>query len=351
MNNLTLLGLLLLLLMVLAGYLRGLFRILVALTALLVSSLVAVPLSFTTRWAVDGIGMIPLTFKPLAAAVLTGVLFFIILQSAGEYFLHRREKKLKEEGNPPMTKWERIGGAVFGILWGFVFYAFILTGIDVIASVDETMSRAAAATKDLAAVRQKLENRQPDGRKGGITAQSGSGSGGHSASQPPEPSPEESADSSSSFLQSQIREPLANFRAQLKSSIYAPLVKKFNPVNEKASRTMEKLMVVVRDQSCYEKFQSHPVVTELSKNPRLQELANDPEIRKIIQEKRYGDLLNNPKVAALLNDRQVLKDFRSVDIEKVLDEVTIEKGAQGKPTDKRTQADPEEKGAMEKTVQ
>lgn len=331
MNTLTMLGILLMFLMIMAGYFRGILRVLVALAALFVASFIAVPLSFTTRWAVDKIELIPLTFKPLGAALLAGILFFAIFQSAGEYILHTREKKLKEEGNPPIAKWERYGGVIFGILWGFILYAFILTGVDVIASVDETMNRAAAASKELALLRQKPGFQSPDAHKAGAnasTAQKGGSnapSENHSAAGATAIPQEETPDNPSTYLESQIREPLANFRAQLKSSFYAPVVKKFNPVNEKASRTLEKLMVVVKDPTFFEKFQSHPVVAQLSKNPRIQELSQDEEIKKIIQEKRYKDLLDNPKIAVLLNDRQLFKDFSNVDIEKVLDEVTIEK--------------------------
>ncbi len=331
MNTLTLYGLILILLMVLVGYLRGLLRILVALIALFVSSFIAVPLSFTTRWIVDKIGLVPLTFKPLVAALLTAIVFFVIIQSVGEYFIHRREKKMKDEGNPPLARWERYGGALFGVLWGFILYALILTGIDVIASVDETINRAAIASKELTHLRQASESHLPAGQKGGAnapTAQKGGSntpSGTHGEVGSTALPAEEPAENPSTFLETQIRGPLANFRTQLKSSLYAPVVKRFNPVNEKASRTLEKLMVVVKDPTFFQNFQNHPAVAQLSKNPRIQQLAEDAEIRKIIQEKRYRDLLDNPKVAALLNDRQVLKEFTSVDIEKVLDEVTIEK--------------------------
>jgi len=331
MNTLNLLGILLILLMITAGYFRGVLRVLVALFALFISSYIAVPLSFTTRWAVDRIELIPLTFKPVGAALLAGILFFVIFQSAGEYILHRREKKFKEEGKPPMAKWERYGGVIFGILWGFLLYAFILTGVDVIASVDETMNRAAAASKELALLRQKSVLQSTDACKSSVNtstvkkSRSSDPSVSSSDAQETAVSSEETPDSPSTYLESQIREPLSNFRSQLKSSIYAPVVKKFNPVDEKASRTLEKLVVVVRDPAFFEKFQSHPVVTKLSGNPRIKELAQDAEIKKIIQEKRYRDLLDNPKIAAILNDRQVLKDFTGVDIEKVLDEVTIEK--------------------------
>jgi len=290
--GITFIGILLILVMFVLGYYRGILRIIVAFGALLIASLIATPLSFLTRWMVNCIGAVPLALKPIGSILASGILLFLIFQITGEYFIAKREKELNEKELPPMKEFERYGGALFGALWGFLLILLILTGIDIIGSVQETMNKVTI-----------LQAQQNLVKKPGETP----------------------SEQSTPEINAQAEEEPPLLRDELKSSIYYVLVKKINPVNEKAQKTLEKLMTVVGDEKLFDRFQNHPVITRLAQNPKIISLSKDEEIGRAIRSSNFKELLNNPRIASLVNDRKIHREFKNVDINAILDEVMATK--------------------------
>lgn len=274
--SVTLIGFAVILLFTVIGYFRGILRILVAFASLLLAAILARPLSFMCGWAAERADFVPKTLAPLAAVFATGFLFFLICIVAGEVYLRRREERRDWEGLPAKERWERLGGAVAGGVWGFVLVLITLIGLEIVGNVEEIALKAVAGPA------------QPT-----------------DAAQPP-PAPE------GEFI---------TLRKEIELSPFGLFVEQANPVDDRVLKTFEDLMYVAGDPDLFEQFRNHPVISHFADDPRIIAVAEDPEIQQQVQAKQFFELLDNEKIAALLKEDDLFDELKRVDLGAILREI------------------------------
>jgi hypothetical protein len=288
--SLNLIGILLIGVIVVMGYLRGIFRILIAFLSLLLSAILAKPFSFTTSWLINKIDFIPLALKPFATLLATGILLFLIFFFLGSVLVSMREGKREEEGLPRIPFWERVGGALLGGIWGLFLVVIIFTGLEIIGSFEEVSERISAGIKT---------NKEDDFLKKdwfdlGRERRSSKGSFGV-------------------------------LKENVQKSLFAPLVKEINPLDEKITKIFENLITVMSDPDLLQQLKNHPEISHLTENPKLIKVAEDEEIKKALDSSDIYALLNNPKIANLTKDKELIDELKKIDIEKILDEIVKER--------------------------
>lgn len=289
--SINLLGILLIGLFIVIGFLRGIFRILFAFISLLLSALLAKPFSFLLSWFINKIDLIPLALKPLATIIATALLFFTIFLFVGSFIISYREKRREEEGLPPITIWERAGGAIVGGIWGLFIVLLVLTGIEMIGSVEEAFLKISSQTQEVPKTDDFLKKDWFQLKK-------------------------EKKEIGGSF-------PLLKEKVQ--DSLFGSLVQKVNPVDEKTIKTIEQLMTVLSDPELLEEFRSYPEISRLTENPKFINVAGDDEILKALNSSDIFSLLNNQKIADLMKDKELISEIKKIDIERILDEVVNKK--------------------------
>lgn len=289
--SINLLGILLIGLFIVIGFLRGIFRILFAFISLLLSALLAKPFSFLLSWFINKIDLIPLALKPLATIIATALLFFTIFLFVGLFIISYREKRREEEGLPPITIWERAGGAIIGGIWGLFIVVLVLTGIEMIGSVEEAFLKISSQTQEVPKTDDFLKKDWFQLKK-------------------------EKEEIGGSF-------PLLKEKVQ--DSLFGSLVQKVNPVDEKTIKTIEQFMTVLSDPELLEEFRSYSEISRLTENPKFINVAGDEEIIKALNSSDIFSLLNNQKIADLMKDRELISEIKKIDIERILDEVVNKK--------------------------
>lgn len=289
--SINLLGILLIGLFIVIGFLRGIFRILIAFISLLLSALLAKPFSFLLSWFINKIDLIPLALKPLATIIATALLFFTIFLFVGSFIISYREKRGEEEGLPPITIWERAGGAIIGGIWGLFIVVLVLTGIEMIGSVEEAFLKISSQTQEVPKTDDFLKKDWFQLKK-------------------------EKKEIGGSF-------PLLKEKVQ--DSLFGSLVQKVNPVDEKTIKTIEQLMTVLSDPELLEEFRSNPEISRLTENPKFINVAGDEEILKALNSSDIFSLLNNQKIADLMKDKELISEIKKIDIKRILDEVVNKK--------------------------
>lgn len=289
--SINLLGILLIGLFIVIGFLRGIFRILFAFISLLLSALLAKPFSFLLSWFINKIDLIPLALKPLATIIATALLFFTIFLFVGSFIISYREKRREEEGLPPITIWERAGGAIVGGIWGLFIVLLVLTGIEMIGSVEEAFLKISSQTQEVPKTDDFLKKDWFQLKK-------------------------EKKEIGGSF-------PLLKEKVQ--DSLFGSLVQKVNPVDEKTIKTIEQLMTVLSDPELLEEFRSNPEISRLTENPKFINVAGDEEILKALNSSDIFSLLNNQKIADLMKDKELISEIKKIDIKRILDEVVNKK--------------------------
>ncbi len=289
--SLSLIGILLIGLIVIVGYMRGIFRILIAFLSLLLSAILAKPLSFMLSWLINKIDFIPLALKPFATLLATGILLFLIFLFIGNALISIRERKREEEGVPKIPAWERIGGAFLGGIWGIFLVVIIFTGFEIIGNFEEASARISSGIKTRYEKDNFLERDFSDLKRN-------------------------QKDSKGSF---------GALREKVQSSLFAPLVKEINPFDERISKIFENLITVISDPDLLQKLREHPEISHLIENPKLIEVAEDEEIKKALDSSDIYGLLNNPKIANLTKDKELIDELKRIDIERILEEILRER--------------------------
>lgn len=265
----TLYGAALILVFALLGYFRGALRIVAAVLSLAAAAPLAMALAPHFTELAASLPHVPKALAPFAAILLAGIIFFIALILIAEILLRVRKRRREERNLPPMEPWERWGGAILGASWGLFLVVLIFVGIDIIGSFESAMTGITTDPKKTAA------------KPGEFTA----------------------------------------LKEEVETSIFAPLVQKANPVDEKVARTFQNLTTVISDPALFEKFTNHPTVAKLARHPRLIAVAQDPEIQQLIQQNDFYGLLDNPKIAELLQDKELFLQLKDVDMEAILTEI------------------------------
>lgn len=284
--SINLMGILLIGLFIVIGFLRGILRIIIAFLALLISALLAKPFSFLLSWLINKIDLIPLALKPLATFIATALLLFIIFLFIGSFIISLREKRREGEGLPPIPIWERVGGAILGGLWGLFLTLLILTGIEMIGNVEDAFLKFSSQA-------QKVQKTDDFFKKDWFKLKK-----------------EEVRSSSFPLLKEKVHD-----------SLFGSLVQKVNPVDEKAVKMIEQLLTVISDPELLEKFRNHPEISNITKNPKFLELTEDEEILKALDSSDIFTLLNNQKIADLMKDKELLTELKRIDFERILDEI------------------------------
>lgn len=276
--NFSLLGAGLILIFAIAGYFRGMLRILSAFVSLLIAALLARPLSSFFESMVKTLGWIPRSLVPLGALLAAGIAVFLIVFIIAEFLIGRRKRKRLERDLPPMNSWERLGGVVLGGLWGFALTMLLFVGIDAIGQIERTLINASTATT--------MQTSKP-------------------ANHP-------------SKKASTIEGQFTALKDGVNRSFFGPFVREVTPVDEEVSRTFQDLAVVLGDPDLLEKFETDPAVARFTKDPRFIAVAQDEEIQRDIQNSNFYALLDNEKIAALLNEKDLFQDLKQVDMRAIL---------------------------------
>ncbi len=270
----TLLGFVAVVVFAILGYSRGIYRILATFISFFLAAILAKTFSLLLLGLVSESGIIPKSLVPLAGQIIAGIILFIFFCFLAGRILKIRVARREKSGKPRMATGERISGALFGTAWGLFLFLFILTGIHLIGNVEEVLI------------------------------------------QPPK-----------SEMEEEIKAPTASdgkfvtAKKQIEASVFGPIVKKTDPVDEKIKGIFQNLTIVVNDPRLYENFKNHPDIERFTNDPRIQALSRDEQIQRQLQERRYFELLDNPKITSLLNDEALISELKNVDLGKILEEV------------------------------
>lgn len=277
------LGLLVIALVAYSGYRRGILRMAASLLALLVAGLLAQPLA--PLGALPLGSSVPLLLKPLAGALVIGLILFVILDVLIGIPLKKRSKQRLDDGLPALTAWERSLGLVLGVFWGLGLVTLTLAGINAAGHAQRAMRHSDARVAH-------REQHPGAWREVPVTE-----------------------------LKLAEPENAEVMSESIDRSLFAPLVVKVNPVDEKVEKTLADLRVVVNDPELMKLFMSNFKVRTLMENETLQALAKDPEIAASLRAGDYRGLMDNPKLAAVTEDRVLMWRLRELHIDQLLEEV------------------------------
>jgi hypothetical protein len=254
-----------------------------ALGALLVAGLLAQPLA--PLGALPLGSSVPLMLKPLVGAVIVGLVLFVVFDLLIGIPLGKRTKRREEEGLPKLAPWERSLGLVLGMFWGLGILTLCLAGINAAGHAQRAMRYSDA---------QMVYREKHPGPWTEIPV-----------------------------TELKLAEPQ---RAEIMSytidgSVFAPLVVRVNPIDEKVEKTLADLRVVVNDPELMALFQNNFKVRTLMENQTLQSLARDPEVAAALRAGDYEGLMNNPKIVAVTDDRVLMWRLRELHIDTLLEEI------------------------------
>lgn len=283
-----LIGLLLIALFAFSGYKRGLLRMFASLLALAIAGLICQP--FSGVGAVFLPSSVPKVFAPLGGTLVAGIFFFVILNFLIGIPLNKQAKAREEAGEPKVLPWEAYTGLVFGAVWGLGISVLIFSGIAAIGRAQRAVRRSEAMVtyrekhpgpwgtimeKDL---RQVLEVGPP---------------------------PEQGE----------------AWAEKVESSIFAPVVDRVNPLDEKVEKTLTDLSVVCNDPQLFMLLQAHPKVQTFMANPIFIGLAQDPEIAQAVRAGNYKAVLDHPKISQVAQDPQLRQQMKELKIDQLLAEI------------------------------
>lgn len=278
-----LIGLIFLALFGFLGYRRGILRMAASLIALVVAGLLAQPLS--GLGAVFVPSNVPKIFHPAAGALLAGLGLFVLADLLLGYGLKRQATQREEAGLPKVLPWEAYSGGVLGACWGVIMLTIVLGGISAIGRAQRVVRRSDAQ------VAYRLQHPGPWGVVD---------------------------DAHLTMAPAEVAE---SWTLEVEESVFSPLVRKVNPIDDKVEKTLTDLSVVCNDASLYRLFQGHPKVRQFTSDPKFAALAQDPEIAKLIQEGNYRGLMDNDKIGQLAADKATVQQLKSFHIDQVLEEI------------------------------
>ena len=266
----------------LLGYFRGILSMLLAIGSLLLAALAAPFLPSLGRPVVGWMPFIPRALKPPAAGFFTALIVFLVLLIAGSTLLYIRSRRRLAAKLPRLTTLERALGCLFGGIWGLAMVLVIMTGITLIAQVEEAVTPGPA-------------ERQAKETTGTVSRPVTTEKTGKS--------------------------PYQLLRTDIADSPFGGLVKTVNPLSETVSHAFADLMVVLNDPQRFECFRRHPDILSLTENPDLKAAADDPEIQQLLKNKDYYILLDHPKIAALVENRELLEQIRKIPFARIVAEI------------------------------
>ena len=278
-----LIGLLVIALFAYAGYRRGVLRMAASLIALAVAGILAQPLAGLGALPLGS--RVPLVFHPLGGAVVAGLVLFVLFDLLFGIPIKRQMKRREEEGEPLVPPWEAYTGLGLGTIWGLGILVLTLTGINAIGHAQRAMRHSDAEVN--------YRSFHPG---------------------PWMTIPDE---------QLKMAEPERSefWSAQVEESVFAPLVNKVNPIDDKVEKTLGDLSVVCNDPQLFALFQQHPKVQAFMGNELLVGLSQDPEIARAIQEGNYRGLMDHPKIAEVAQNRQLMRQLKDFHVDELLQEV------------------------------
>ena len=283
-----LIGLLLIALFAFSGYKRGLVRMFASLLALAVAGLICQP--FSGLGAILLPSSVPKVFAPLGGALVAGIFFFLVLDFLIGIPLKKQAKAREEAGDPKVLPWEAYTGLVFGLFWGLGISVLIFSGIAAIGRAQRAVRRSEAMVT--------YREKHP-GPWGTIMEKD--------LKQVLEvgPPPEQGE----------------AWAEQVENSLFAPVVDKVNPLNEKVEKTLTDLSVVCNDPQLFLLFQAHPKVQQFMSNPVMIGLAQDPQIAESIRAGNYKDVMDHPKISQVAQDPVLRQQLKELKIDQLLADI------------------------------
>jgi hypothetical protein len=219
----------------------------------------------------------------LAGAILA-LLVYSIVSSLGRIFF----KRTNQHSSGLSRLVHGASGALLGFIIGAFLVAMMIIGVRSVGSIADGGVRAQAAT-------------QPVNPGQNILSQ------GHSVPKQEPP-------------------PLVSLLARLKNSIelgtVGEVVKKTDPVPEKAYDTLAKAGQVLGNPESAERFLDFPGARELSEHPKIAALRNDPEIVQLAAQGRFFELLQNEKILEAARDPALLGELKKLDVQSALEYAT-----------------------------
>ncbi len=283
-----LIGLLLIALFAFSGYKRGLVRMLASLMALAVAGLICQP--FSGLGAIFLPSSVPKVFAPLGGALVAGIFLFLVLDFLIGIPLKKQAKAREEAGEPRVLPWEAYSGLVFGMVWGLGISVLVFSGIAAIGRAQRAVRRSEA----MVSYREKHPGpwgtiMEKDLRQ---VLQVG-------------PPPEQGE----------------AWAEMVEDSVFAPVVDRVNPLDEKMEKTLTDLSVVCNDPQLFVLFQAHPKVQQFMANPVMISLAQDPQIAESIRAGNYKEVMDHPKISQVAQDPVLRQQLKELKIDQLLAEI------------------------------
>lgn len=286
-----LIGLLLIALFAYSGYKRGLVRMFASLLALAVAGLFCQPFSGLGAFFLPS--SVPKIFAPLGGALVVGIIFFVILDFAIGIPLKKQAAAREEAGQPKVLPWEAYTGLAFGMVWGLGISVLIFSGIAAIGRAQRAVRRSDA----MVTYREKHPGPWGTIKETELRQVLDVG--------PPPEQGEVWAD-------------------QVENSLFAPVVDRVNPLDEKMEKTLTDLSVVCNDPQLFTLFQANPKVREFMSNPVMVGLSQDPEIAESIRAGNYKAVMDNPKITQVAQDPVLRQKLKELKIDQLLSEIREE---------------------------
>ncbi len=294
------------------GWFRGFVRLAIAVGALLLAGVLAKPLAFLSSWLMPTLG-VPILLQPVASAVTTGLLLFLIFLIAAAL----KVNKSKEEDRPA---WDRPAGAVLGGAWGLGLALLVMVGLSVVGRADRAMRQSMAeseirnqarqefireAQEEVSLYRAGLDRQAFEAEVMALVAEA-----------------ERNFELDPAELRSRTETgPLDGFLEDLKVSPLDGIVDNASPFNEKAEKTLRDLTIVVSDPVLMDRFKNHPDVRKVMQEPKILEVSEDQEVARMVLAGEYRQLMDHPKLIALAQDPKVRTLVDEANLPDLLDKI------------------------------
>jgi uncharacterized membrane protein required for colicin V production len=277
-------GVVLILLMILVGWRRGLPRQVAALGALIAGLFAAF---FAWKFLGGLVGMflrLPDTFLSIVAAVITGFVVFVIICGIGSALFRRTN----QHDSMIIRILYGSGGAILGAFFGLFLVWLIVVAVRSIGSVANAEVREQANdTSVLHAVdvrRRFLGEANQD--------------------------------------EAPLTTSLARLKNSLEMGVIGDAVKKVDVVPQKTYDVIEKVGAIASNPQYVERFLEYPGARELSEHPKIVALRNDQEVAQMLAQGRLLELIQDPRVIDAANDPDLRARLKKFDVSAALNYAT-----------------------------
>ena len=294
------------------GWARGVTKLGVAFLALVVASALAGPLHPLTAWVFKGAG-VPKLLIPSLATLSTGFLLFFLFAGLA---LHWAKNRTGDE----RPSWDAPLGAVAGTIWGLTLVLLTLTGLATVGRLDRAMRVGTAESAIRSEARRQFEKEaEVELRPLRPTM---------SAKRYEQEKLKFIAEAEETFYvePAEVRKragegTLDTFLVDLDHSPFEKVVEKVTPVTVNTENILRDLTIVVGNPELFEKFRSHPTVSELMNDPHMLALSENADVAQAVLDGRYRDLLDHPKMIEAVENQEVREKFSKIDIAQILEQV------------------------------